>query len=56
MDAFLGALRGLMDAACRNDEEGTAALVRELVPTYHPEDGGDRGDRGETVRTGGNGT
>ena len=48
-DAFLGSLGDLMDAACRNDEEGTLEMVRELVPTYHPEDGG-------PMATGGSGT
>ncbi len=39
-DAFLTGLEKLMEAAYANREGDIRGLVKEIVPTYHPEDGG----------------
>ena len=39
-DAFLAKLEKLMEAAYANREGDIRGLVKEIVPTYHPEDGG----------------
>ena len=39
-DAFLAELEKLMEAAYANREAGIRDLVKAVVPTYHPEDGG----------------
>ena len=39
-DAFLAKLEKLMEVAYANREGDIRGLVKEIVPTYHPEDGG----------------